>query len=111
MDGYVLDTASIGGCSDTFAAVGQSGVNPPSICGTNTGYHMYVEFGTQSSDTVVLTHTWAAAALTTAKTYNILARQICCTDSWKYALSFNRTLIVYLSTSRGPPKNVSHHMP
>ena len=24
---------------DTFVAAGQTGVNPPTICGTNTGYH------------------------------------------------------------------------
>ena len=28
-----------GACSDSFAAAGQTGSNPPSICGTNTGYH------------------------------------------------------------------------
>ena len=28
-----------GACTDTFAAAGQTGKNPPSICGTNTGYH------------------------------------------------------------------------
>ena len=83
MSGYTLDGATAGTCSDTFAAAGQTGVNPPSICGTNTGYHMYVEFGTSSSDTITLTNTWTAAGIATAKTYNILARQICCTDTWK----------------------------
>ena len=83
MSGYTLNAASAGACQDTFAAVGQTGVDPPSICGTNTGYHMYVEFRTGSTDTVILTNTWAAAGLTTAKNYNILARQICCSDSWK----------------------------
>ena len=81
MSGYLTGTS--GACSDTFAAVGQTGVNPPTICGTNTGYHMYVEFGTSSSDSVTLTNTWSSAGLTTAKNYNILARQIGCTDDWK----------------------------
>ena len=31
--------ATVGVCSDKFTAEGQTGVNPPSICGTNTGYH------------------------------------------------------------------------
>jgi len=83
MSGHTLNAASAGGCSDTFTAVGQTGVDPPAICGTNTGYHMYVEFGTGSTDSITLTNTWAAAGLTTAKNYNILARQICCTDTWK----------------------------
>ena len=26
-------------CTDTFAVTGQTGVNPPSICGTNSGLH------------------------------------------------------------------------
>merc|ERR1712064_41077 len=55
----------------------------PTICGTNTGYHMYIEFGTMSTDSITLTNTWAAAGLTTAKNYNILARQIRCTDTFK----------------------------
>ena len=39
--GYVVDTVTtgIGVCTDSFSAVGASGVNPPTICGTNTGYH------------------------------------------------------------------------
>ena len=82
MSGYLTSTTA-GACLDTFAAAGQTGVNPPSICGTNTGYHMYVEFGLGSTDTITLTNTWNAAGLTTAKTYNILARQIDCTATWK----------------------------
>merc|ERR1719270_2015326 len=43
-------TTTGGACNDNFAAAGQTGKNPPSICGTNTGYHMYVEFGATSTD-------------------------------------------------------------
>ena len=32
-------TSPAGACDDTFAATGQTGSDPPSICGTNTGYH------------------------------------------------------------------------
>ena len=32
-------TTPAGTCSDSLAAVGQTGADPPSICGTNTGYH------------------------------------------------------------------------
>jgi len=76
-------TNTLGICGDTFAAAGQTGSNPPSICGTNTGYHMYVEFGTSDTDSVTLTNTWATSGLATPKSYNILARQIPCTATYK----------------------------
>ena len=44
---------------------------------------VYVEFGTGASDSVTLTNTWNAANLATAKSYNILARQIPCTATYK----------------------------
>jgi len=71
---------SVGACTDTFAVEGQTSVNPPSICGTNTGYHMYAEFGATSTDSVKLTMTMADVA---AKSWNILARQIACTATWR----------------------------
>ena len=37
---------------------------------------MYVEFGATSTDTIGLTLTYGST--TTAKTFNILARQVCC---------------------------------
>jgi len=83
MSGLATSTTA-GACSDSFAAAGQTGKNPPSICGTNTGYHMYTEFGATSTDTISLTLTYAST--TTAKTFNILARQISCTASWKAPL-------------------------
>jgi len=74
-------TTPIGACSDYMTAAGQTGKDPPSICGTNTDYHMYVEFGATSTDTISITNTYAST--TTAKTFNILARQISCTSSYK----------------------------
>jgi len=76
-------TSPAGACDDTFAATGQTGSDPPSICGTNTGYHMYVEFGTTSTDSITLTNTYTSTGITTSKSYNILARQIACTATWK----------------------------
>ena len=38
MSGLATGTTN-GACLDTFAAAGQTGKNPPTICGTNTGYH------------------------------------------------------------------------
>jgi len=81
MSGHL--TLNTGACSDTFTAAGQTGKNPPAICGTNTGYHMYVEFGTAATDSITLTNTWLAAGLTTPKQYNILARQIPCSAKYR----------------------------
>ena len=44
---------------------------------------VYVEFGTSSTDMITLTNTWAAGGLATAKSYNILARQIPCGANYK----------------------------
>ena len=38
MSGFATTTA-IGTCNDKITVAGMSGVNPPEICGTNTGYH------------------------------------------------------------------------
>merc|ERR1711915_130153 len=80
--GFATSTTA-GDCYDTLAMAGQTGVDPPSICGTNTGYHMYTEFGATSTDTITMTLTYGSSGLTTAKTFNILARQISCTSSYK----------------------------
>jgi len=82
MSGFYTGTSGACGVDD-FEAAGQTGKNPPTICGTNTGYHMYVEFGVTSTDTITLTNTYRSGGLTTAKTFNILLRQISCTASWK----------------------------
>merc|ERR1711874_155677 len=80
--GFATSTTA-GLCDDTLVMKGQTGVDPPSICGTNTGYHMYTEFGATSTDTISMTITYGANGLSTAKTFNILARQISCTATWK----------------------------
>ena len=46
-------------------------------------FAVYVEFGTTSTDSVTLTNTWGTGGLATAKKYNILARQIPCTATYK----------------------------
>jgi len=81
--GFVTAT-TVGLCNDHMAMSGQTGVNPPSnFCGTNTGYHMYTEFGATATDSITMTLTYGSSGLTTAKTFNILARQISCTASYK----------------------------
>merc|ERR1711936_425616 len=80
MSGYTTGTTVVGECTATSLEVtGQTGSNPPKICGTNTGYHMYVEFGATATDSITLKHTLDTAQ----KSWNILARQIACTASWK----------------------------
>jgi len=79
--GFATSTTTAGTCTDYMSAAGQSGSNPPNICGTNTGYHMYVEFGSSSTDSVTVTNTYADT--TTGKTFNVLARQIACDAIWK----------------------------
>ena len=37
--GLTAETDTTPDCTDSFAVTGQTGKNPPSICGTNTGYH------------------------------------------------------------------------
>merc|ERR1719445_738416 len=70
-----------GVCSDKLATAGQTGKQPPTVCGTMTGYHMYTEFDTTSTDTITLTLTYGST--TTAKTWNLLLRQISCDATWK----------------------------
>merc|ERR1712183_113470 len=77
---YTAADGAAGTCTDKFEATGQTGRNPPEICGDNTGYHMYVEFGAASGDTIELKTTYGD---TSSKQWNILARQIACTSDWK----------------------------
>ena len=44
---------------------------------------VYAEFGATSTDSITMTLTYGSSGLTTAKTFNILTRQIACTASWK----------------------------
>merc|ERR1712117_396834 len=74
-------STTVGMCTDYLTVAGQTGKNPPSICGTNTDYHMYAEFGATSTDTATVTFTYGST--TTAKTFNILLRQISCTATWR----------------------------
>merc|ERR1712088_91030 len=44
---------------------------------------MYAEFGATSTDSITMTLTYGSSGLTTAKTFNILTRQISCTATYK----------------------------
>ena len=66
---------------------------------------MYVEFGATSTDTVTLTNTYVSSGLTTAKKYNILARQISCTAEWKYD-DIDKKSYILLINVLGPQQTV-----
>jgi len=74
-------STTVGLCTDYITVAGQTGKNPPAICGTNTGYHMYAEFGATATDTATVTFTYGST--TTAKLFNILLTQISCTAAWR----------------------------
>jgi len=79
-------TGTAGSCSstigDSLTVAGQSGSDPPVICGINTGYHMYVDTGTASADTVKLT--FGLTATTGASRYwNVKVSQIECTAAYR----------------------------
>jgi len=47
------DVAATGVCTDTTVVTGPTGKNPPTVCGTLTGQHMYVENGRRTTDTTL----------------------------------------------------------
>merc|ERR1712064_244348 len=68
-----------GTCYTSSECASRSG-NAEGNCAAGFGVCLYIEFGTQSTDTITLTNTWASL---TAKNYNILARQIPCTAEYR----------------------------
>jgi len=68
--------------SDALTVAGQTGRNPPVICGTSTGHHMYVDTGTGSGDTVSIPFALTATTGASRK-WNIKVSQIECTAAWR----------------------------
>ena len=66
--------------ADSLTVTGQTGVNPPVICGTNTGEHMYVEVGSLAADSVSLAFSVAG---TTNDQWNIRVSQIPCSANYR----------------------------
>jgi len=71
--------AGIASATDSLTVTGQTGRNPPVICGINTGYHMYVDMGTASTDTVKLDFYTIAGN----KYWNTRVTQIPCDASYR----------------------------
>lgn len=64
-------------CPDTFKVTTNTGVAIPSICGKNTGQHMYIDLGALSTDTATLAFTFGTTT-STVRTWEIKISQIPC---------------------------------
>jgi len=68
---------------DQFSVTSPGGISPPVICGTNTGYHMYVDASDSCNtlsfqlSTTTFTRSWAIQITQYSCTYNNLAPQGC----------------------------------
>lgn len=76
-------TAATGLCVDTFVVVAGAGtgtrITPPTMCGTNTGQHIYIDAGTVST---AATLTFTTATASTA-TWRVKVSQIACSSENK----------------------------
>lgn len=77
--GCFLPDGTTAGATDSLTVTGQTGINPPVICGINTGYHMYVDIGTASTDTAKIEFYTTAGN----KNWNARVTQIPCDASYR----------------------------
>jgi len=64
-------------CTNAQFTANSDGPTPPTICGTNTGYHMILE---AKDDCNTLSFTWTSSS---TRSWDIHVMQIDCTASWK----------------------------
>ena len=64
-------------CTDAQFTATSDGPNAPTICGTNTAYHMILD---ARDDCNTLSFTWTSS---TTRSWNIHIMQIACTATWK----------------------------
>merc|ERR1712212_293376 len=78
-------TAATGVCTDSLATTTTADnsvtTSYPSICGTSSGHHMYINLGS-SSETASATITISLAASSASAKWNILVRQIDCDTTY-----------------------------
>merc|ERR1712241_667598 len=68
-------------CTDTFTVTtSTSGTTYPSICGDNTGQHIYVDIGSGSSDTATLAFAFTGSS--TSRKWDIKVAQIPCSQTY-----------------------------
>eukprot|EP00095_Tigriopus_kingsejongensis_P003080 maker-scaffold664_size116482-snap-gene-0.22 protein:Tk03080 transcript:maker-scaffold664_size116482-snap-gene-0.22-mRNA-1 annotation:"hypothetical protein SINV_00302" len=73
-----------GVCLDTFDVSTNTGSNIPTICGQNTGQHMYVDIGNLASDTAQLS--FAFNGDSTNRQWEIKVTQIPCNTQGQYSI-------------------------
>ena len=80
-DSFILAyTSTTGACIDTFSVTVGSSRTYPKLCGTNTGEHIYLETG---RDTSAQTLTFSVTATTGSATFKIKVSQIECYAAYK----------------------------
>jgi len=86
--------ATGGACVDGFVASGTSGITTPTICGLNSGQHIYVEMGNSgSTDAAELAFSFSGDS--TARTWEIKATQVPCGANYRQpegCLQYHTTL-------------------
>eukprot|EP00095_Tigriopus_kingsejongensis_P009694 snap_masked-scaffold84_size396325-processed-gene-2.16 protein:Tk09694 transcript:snap_masked-scaffold84_size396325-processed-gene-2.16-mRNA-1 annotation:"conserved hypothetical protein" len=79
------DRASAGGvCLDKFQVTTNTGSPIPTICGQNTGQHMYIDLGCERSDTATLSFDFDGSD--TTRLWEIKVSQIKCNTEGQYAI-------------------------
>jgi len=74
-----LETSG-GSCPDTLKLTTSNGDNSPSICGTNTGQHMYMNVGPDSGAYLTIAITPSTTTTSTTRTWEIKVSQYLCKD-------------------------------
>jgi len=70
-------------CQDKFTITSSNDPNLPTICGKNTGQHVYVDIGTGASDTASLQFDFNDnTALTNSRFYEVKVTQLPCTNEY-----------------------------
>lgn len=93
------ETNAGGACVDTFKITNPTKQIIPTICGKNTGQHMYIDFGTDVSETVSLDFSFSGAS--TVRTWEIKTTQIECSNPSRPpagCLQYHTTLIGRITT-------------
>lgn len=77
-----VSTSEPGGgtCPDTFKITSSANQAVPTICGVNTGQHIYVDMGPEAADTAGLAFTFDSTVTTVSRAYEIKVSQIQCSN-------------------------------
>merc|ERR1739844_116368 len=98
-------------CQDTFIISGSITPAPPTICGENTGQHVYVDLGTSSSDTATLAFAFNTGSTTATRAWEIKVAQIPCgstSDPPTGCLQYHTGITGRFETFNYPATSESH---